>query len=156
MARRNGGIFEPEHRLWLLLPLVVLAPGSQLLWGLGAYFEVHWMGPVIAMGIIAFVTVVGVQVCVSYCIDTYRGLSGEAIVTLILLRNNILFGVNYGITPWVTDMGLRNAYILAACLAFVHVASFGIMVRYGKSSRARSTESYLTYCRQLQDAGLMH
>ena len=156
MARRNNGTFEPEQRLWLLLPLVILGPGSHLLWGIGAYIQVHWMGPVFAMGIISFVTVVGVQVCVSYCIDSYRALSGEAIVTLILLRNNILFGVNYGITPWVTNMGLRNAYILAACLCFVHIASFFVMVGYGKAFRVRSVNSYWTYCEQLQKSGLMH
>jgi hypothetical protein len=96
MARRNKGVYEPEQRLWLLLPLIVLAPGSQLLWGLGAYYEIHWIGPIIAMGFIAFVTVVGAQICYSYCIDSYRTLSGEAIVTVILIRNNMLFGINYG------------------------------------------------------------
>ncbi|KAL1873120.1 hypothetical protein VTK73DRAFT_1081 [Phialemonium thermophilum] len=156
MARRNKGVYEPEFRLWLLVPLIVLAPGSQLLWGLGAYFKIHWMGPVIAMGIISFVTVVGVQVCVSYCIDSYRALSGEAIVTVILLRNNLLFGVNYGITPWVTNMGLRNAYILAACLVFVQVLSFFIMIKFGKSCRGKTVKLYLKACEQLQAAGLMH
>lgn len=156
MARRNNGVYEPEHRLWLLLPLVVLAPGSQLFWGLGAYYGVQWIGPVVAMGIISFVPVVGVQVCVSYCIDSYRALSGEAIVTVILLRNNILFGVNYGITPWVTNMGMRDAYILAACLAFVQVVSFLIMVKYGKSCRVRSIGLYTKYCQHLEASGLMY
>lgn len=33
-AQRNGGIYEPEMRLWLLLPLIVLGPGSILMFGL--------------------------------------------------------------------------------------------------------------------------
>ncbi|KAL4787418.1 major facilitator superfamily domain-containing protein [Aspergillus varians] len=156
IAHKNKGVYEPEQRLWLLLPLILLAPGSQLLWGLGAYYEVHWIGPIIAMGIISFVTVVGVQVCVSYCIDSYRALSGEAIVTVILLRNNILFGVNYGITPWVNNMGLQDAYIVAACLAFAQVVASFIMIKWGKSFRAGSVNLYFKYCQQLQESGLVH
>ncbi|ERS96172.1 hypothetical protein HMPREF1624_07708 [Sporothrix schenckii ATCC 58251] len=156
MARRNNGVFEPEHRLWLLLPLVVIAPGSQLLWGLGAYYKVHWIGPVIAMGFISFATVVGAQVCYSYCIDSYRALSGEAIVTVVLLRNNMLFGINYGITPWITNMGLRNAYTLAAVVAFLQVLTFLLMTTYGKRLRARSVKLFRKYCAQLEADGLLH
>ncbi|KAL1899572.1 hypothetical protein Sste5346_002974 [Sporothrix stenoceras] len=156
MARRNNGVFEPEHRLWLLLPLVIIAPGSQLLWGVGAYYKVHWIGPIIAMGFISFATVVGAQVCYSYCIDSYRALSGEAIVTVVLLRNNMLFGINYGITPWITNMGLRNAYILAAVIAFVQVLTFLLMTTYGKRLRALSLPKFRKYCAQLEADGLLH
>lgn len=156
MARRNHGIYEPEHRLWLLLPLILIAPGSQLLWGLGAYYQVQWMGPIIAMGFISFATVVGAQICYSYCIDSYRALSGEAIVTVILIRNNMLFGINYGITPWINDMGLRNAYILAAAIAFVQVLTFLVMTKFGKRLRAMTIQPYRKYCKQLEVAGLLH
>ena len=32
MARRNGGVMEPEHRQWLFLVSVVLLPASLILW----------------------------------------------------------------------------------------------------------------------------
>lgn len=38
MARRNGGVYEPEHRLWLFALTAVLAPASLILWGVGVRF----------------------------------------------------------------------------------------------------------------------
>jgi hypothetical protein len=43
MARRNNGISEPEHKLWLTLPLFVAGPLGLLMMGMGAYFELHWI-----------------------------------------------------------------------------------------------------------------
>lgn len=35
MARKNGGILEPEHRLWLFAASLLLIPFGLLLWGVG-------------------------------------------------------------------------------------------------------------------------
>lgn len=35
MARKNGGILEPEHRLWLFTPSLLLVPFGLILWGVG-------------------------------------------------------------------------------------------------------------------------
>lgn len=96
MARRNGGIMESEHRLWLFSLSILFIPGSLLLWGVRAAHGVHWFGLIFAMGIIGFTNGLGLQLSVSYCIDSYRELSGEAIVTVILIRNTMSFAMGYG------------------------------------------------------------
>jgi hypothetical protein len=95
-ARRNNGIMEPEHRLWLYSILLVFTPGGLLLWGLGAAHHVHWFGLIFAMGMLATCIAVGVQLPVNYCIDSYKSISGDAMVTVILVRNTMVFAVNYG------------------------------------------------------------
>ena len=35
MAKRNHGVYEPEQRLWLLVPSVVSVPCGLALWGIG-------------------------------------------------------------------------------------------------------------------------
>jgi MFS family permease len=35
LSKKNSGIYEPEQRLWLALPAVVLGPASILMFGLG-------------------------------------------------------------------------------------------------------------------------
>ena len=37
MARKNGGILEPEHRLWLFTPSLLLIPFGLILWGVGEH-----------------------------------------------------------------------------------------------------------------------
>lgn len=95
-ARKNKGIMEPEHRLWLFTLSLLLLPGGLLLWGVGAAHRVHWFGLVIAMGTLGFTSGLGLQLSLSYCIDSYRELSGEAVVTVILVRNTMSFAIGYG------------------------------------------------------------
>ena len=44
LSRRNGGIYEPEMRLWLALPVVVLGPASILMFGLGIAYVSSFTG----------------------------------------------------------------------------------------------------------------
>ena len=48
------------------------------------------------MGVLAFTITIGIQASVSYCVDTYKDLSGEALVTVIIIRNTMSFAVGYG------------------------------------------------------------
>ena len=96
LTRARGGIMEPEYRLWLFSISGLLLPGGLILWGVGAAHSVQWFGLVVAMGIIGFTNSLGIQISISYCIESYRELGGEAIVTVILIRNTMSFVINYG------------------------------------------------------------
>jgi hypothetical protein len=155
-ARKNGGIMEPEHRLWLFAPSLVLIPFGLVLWGVGAANHVHWFGPVFAMGVIAMTNTFGIQLSVAYCIDSYRALSGEAIITVILVRNTMSFAIGYGITPWVTDMGLRNCFITAAFVGLAQVCTVFAMIRWGKELRRRSVARYGKFVEEMSKSGMVH
>lgn len=96
MARRNKGVMEPEHRLWLLSFSLIATPTALIIWGVGAYNHIHWFGLVFAMGLLAATIAIGCQVSISYCVDSYRRLSGETMITVILIRNTMSFAVSYG------------------------------------------------------------
>ncbi len=104
MARRNGGIMESEHRLWLFSISLLCIPGALILWGVGAAKGIQWFGLVFAMGVIAFTNTLGIQVSVSYCIDSYRELSGEAMVTVIIIRNTMSFAIGYGSVSYILEI----------------------------------------------------
>jgi len=42
LSRRNGGIYEPEMRLWLALPAVIITPCSIILFGLTFTAGLPW------------------------------------------------------------------------------------------------------------------
>ncbi|KAH9882287.1 hypothetical protein J1614_000523 [Plenodomus biglobosus] len=142
LARRNGGIMEAEHRLWPFVLCLVLVPGSLLLWGVGAANGIHWFGLVFAMGCLAFASTLGVTLSVNYLIDSYHDISGDAIVTVILVRNTMSFAINYGITPWLTTLGYQNCFLSAAFVGMSASAVFLVMIKYGKALRSRTTEKY--------------
>lgn len=156
LARRNKGVLESEHRLWLFSVSLVLIPGSLILWGVGAAHHVHWFGLIFAMSVIAASNSIGVQLSVSYCIDSYRDLSGEAMVTVIIIRNTMSFAIGYGVTPWVTNMGFQNAFILAAFAGLAQVLTFLAVVKWGKSWRSMTKQRYYKFVKESEDLGVSH
>ena len=96
LARRNKGVSEAEHRLYLLVLTAILTPAALILWGTGAAHEIHWFGLVVAMGTISFVTSAGSQIWITYAIDSYHALGAEALVTVMIIRNTVFFAVSYG------------------------------------------------------------
>ncbi|PVH72653.1 MFS general substrate transporter [Cadophora sp. DSE1049] len=156
LARRNNGVLESEHRLWLFTVSLFIIPSGLILWGVGAAHHVHWFGLVFAMGAIAASNAAAIQLSISYCIDSYKDLSGEAMVTVILIRNTMSFAVGYGITPWVVDMGYQNAFILAAFAGLAQVMTFLVVVKWGKSWRVRTKDRYFRYVRESVQLGVGH
>lgn len=95
-ARRNGGIREPEHRLWLYVLPLLFVPSGLILWGVGAAHNVHWFGLVVAMYMLATSIAVGCQVPIAYVIDSYSDFGADGMVTVIIVRNMMSFAIGYG------------------------------------------------------------
>jgi MFS family permease len=96
LARRNNGVMEAEHRLWPLAICVIGVPASLILWGVGAQHGVHWFGLIFAMCTLSVTSVMGLIISINYLIDSYYELSGDAMVTIILVRNTMSFAISYG------------------------------------------------------------
>lgn len=142
LALKNNGIMEAEHRLWPFVTCLVMVPGSLLLWGVGAAHGVHWFGLIVAMGCLAYTSTVGVTLSVNYMIDSYHDISGDAIVAVILIRNTMSFAVNYGITPWLRNLGYQNCFISAAFIGLAASSVFLVMIKFGKGLRIKSSSKY--------------
>lgn len=145
LARKNNGVLEPEYRLWLFLPSLLLVPGGLLLWGVGAAHGIHWFGCVFAMGVIGLTNCIGLQLSISYCIDSYKRVSSEGVVAVILIRNTMSFAIGYGITPWVMGMGLQNAFITAAFAGMAQCCTIWVFIVFGKEFRRRSAGRYARF-----------
>lgn len=85
-ARRNGGVREPEQRLWLLTASCILVPVSLILWGVGASRNVNWGGLIVGMGMIGCSTGVGSSLSLGYALDSYKDLGGEMMISVIIVR----------------------------------------------------------------------
>ena len=156
MARKRGGILESEYRLWLLTPAIILLPFGLILWGVGSSRGIHWFGAVFAAFVVSGASAISVQGMCNYCIESYRALSGEAIVTVILIRNTMSFAIGYGVTPWVQNLGHQNAFIVAAAAGMVQCATVLIMIWKGKSLRKKSAARYAQYVEKMAAVGMAH
>ncbi|CZT14560.1 related to transporter protein HOL1 [Ramularia collo-cygni] len=156
LARRRGGISEPEDTLYMFVASMILVPFAMLLYGLGVTYHVHWFALVFSQGALAVSNCLCVAGGLGYAISCYRELSGDMVTTLILIRNTMSFAVNYGITPWLTAMGYRNTFIMVAAIGFAWNASLFVMVRLGPKLRASSAERYWRDVAKARAKGLSH
>lgn len=63
---------------------------------------------------------------------------------------------SYSITPWITNMGLQNAFIVAAFSGLIQVLTVFFFIRYGESMRRASVDKYMRYKNEMVVAGLAH
>ncbi|KAL2070310.1 hypothetical protein VTL71DRAFT_13336 [Oculimacula yallundae] len=156
LARRNKGVAEPEHILWLFLASLIAVPFAMLLWGLGGDAKIHWFGMVFAQGVLAISSTLCLSTAIQYATSSYRDLGGEHITTIILIRNTLSFAINYGITPWINAMGQRDTFITVAVIAGVCNATMFPMIIWGKKLRIRSADQYWRWVDQARAKGLSH
>ncbi|KAJ9234030.1 hypothetical protein DTO207G8_4075 [Paecilomyces variotii] len=156
LARRNKGVMEAEQRLWPFAACIIVVPASLILWGVGAAHNIHWFGLLVAMCTLAFCNTCGITLSVNYLVDSYRELSGDAMVTVILVRNTMSFAIGYGITPWVENLGYQNCFISAAFIGMACAAVFLVMIKWGKTFRERSRERYWDLVVQNWERGMGH
>lgn len=156
LARRNKGIWESEHRLWFYLVLVIVVPWAMIQWGVGAAHGIHWFGLVFAMGLIGLSCSVAAQLPISYCIDSYKDLGADAIVSVIIIRNTMSFAIGYGVTPWVVNLGYQNAFLIAAFAGLAQVLTPILFVKWGPRMRAASAEQYRREVQKAEVLGISH
>ena len=62
----------------------------------------------------------------------------------------------YSVTPWIINLGLQNAFIVAAFAGLLQVLTVFFFIRYGERFRRASVHRYLHYKEEMVAAGLMH
>jgi MFS family permease len=71
MAKRNGGVAEAEHRLWLMLPAAIISPAGLILFGVGTNNGWSWPAPYVGLGFIGFGWGCAGDLSMAYLMDCY-------------------------------------------------------------------------------------
>jgi hypothetical protein len=145
LTRRNRGWLEPEFRLWVFIPMAFLMSGGLLLYGVGAANSLPWIGPVVGMGLVGFGLTVAAALTMAYVVDCYKEVDGEAITTVILVRNIIGCAMTFGIQPWIDSMGVQDTFILVCFLSFFITVFAGAFIIWGKKFRILTKMAYLSF-----------
>lgn len=82
ITRRNGGIYEPEFRLVMAIPVALSTAAGLMGFGWSAQEKDAWIVPTIFFGLISFGCSLGSTTSITFCVDSYRQYAGEALVTL--------------------------------------------------------------------------
>ncbi|KAK3726133.1 hypothetical protein LTR37_000281 [Vermiconidia calcicola] len=142
LARRNNGIFEPEMRLWVALPPILILPASILLFGISTAKGLPWIVPCIGSGLFGFSMIALWDVALTYNMDCYVEIIGDSLIGICFIRNAFATIIAVTITYWIEGMGLINMHIMVAVISFATALTTIPMMIYGKSAR-RWTEGRL-------------
>ena len=89
MARRNGGIYEPEFRLVMAIPVVISTCIGLMGFGWSAQEKDNWIVPTVFFGVISFGCALGSTTSITFAVDSYRQYAGEALVTLNFSKSKL-------------------------------------------------------------------
>ncbi|KAL3482218.1 MFS general substrate transporter [Aspergillus californicus] len=145
ISRRRGGIYDPEVRLWCVIPFLPFIPAGALLFGIGLNNHLPW--PVIAVGLALYnigVTPIN-SLVITYLTDSYKEIIGDALVGVTLVRNAFSTAFIFALTPWIAKIGLQYVLVTILLIACLFLAFFGVFIRFGKAFRERTAERYQYY-----------
>ncbi|KAK4944136.1 hypothetical protein LTR10_016469 [Elasticomyces elasticus] len=142
VAKRRGGIYEPETRLWLFL-----IPGFCMPLGLFLY------GLTIAKGMNYWINIVGSafigaaiggcgDIALTYCQDCYQYILGDALTSVVFVRNVISTALVFAITPWIEGMGVYNMFVLLGCLSIAIALTCVPLIIWGRAWRIKLAPRY--------------
>ncbi|KAK8146169.1 hypothetical protein G3M48_003495 [Beauveria asiatica] len=142
LARRNGGIYEPEMRLWMSIPMAFVTPAGILMFGLGLYYQAPWPLLAVGFGVFGFGLVVAGDIGLSYAMDCYHDVIGNALVGVVFTRNAMSVVVLFALTPWINAMGLRNLHIMISILCCLLLLMPVALLIWGKKARIATAARY--------------
>lgn len=90
MTRRNGGVYEPEFRLVMAIPIALTTVIGLMGFGWSAQERDLWIVPTIFFGLISFGCCLGSTTSITFCVDSYRQYAGEALVTLNFSKSKFI------------------------------------------------------------------
>jgi hypothetical protein len=136
MAARNGGLYEPEFRLVMGIPILITTCIGLMGFGWSAEERDHWIVPTLFFGIMSFGCSLGSTTAITFCVDSYRQYAGEALVTLNFSKN-IFHGLVFSlfVTHWMADDGARAVFIWIGIIQLIMMLTTIPMYIYGKRAR---------------------
>lgn len=145
LTKRNHGVYEPEMRLYMLIPMCLVMTAGVFMFGLSIANGTHWAVPMMGLGVFATGFGANGSITLTYLIDCYRDMISDAFIGIVVVRNIMTMVVTFCLAPWIELNGLKNVFIIAGCLSLVPLLVTPLMIKYGKQLRRLSADKYEKY-----------
>ncbi|KAI9806791.1 MAG: hypothetical protein M1826_004645 [Phylliscum demangeonii] len=112
MSRRNGGVYEPEFRLVMALPVALATSIGLMGYGWSAQKHDGWIVPTVFFGIIGFGCSLGITTAITFCLDSHRPYAGEALATMNFSKNvfdGLVFSLFFN--RWLEHDGSKKVFV---------------------------------------------
>ncbi|CCX15514.1 major facilitator superfamily domain-containing protein [Pyronema domesticum] len=136
MCRRNAGIYEPEFRLIMGIPVALSTAIGLMGFGWSAEAGDKWIVPTVFFGIISFGCSLGSTTAITFAVDSYRQYAGEALVTLNFSKN-VLHGFVFSLffNHWLEEDGAKKTFVALGAIQMGCLLFTIPLYMYGKRLR---------------------
>ncbi|AET41102.1 uncharacterized protein Ecym_7258 [Eremothecium cymbalariae DBVPG len=154
LAAHNHGIYEPEFRLFMVLPAVLCNAIGLLGFGWSLERQDHWIIPSIFFGVLGFGSSMCSTTAITYAVDSYKEFSQEALVTLNMVKNILGFAVSFFNVKFCLHEGYKNAFTCYALIE-IFIGLWAIpLYRWGKLCRSwTNRKNLLQFSYRVNDDG---
>jgi len=135
-AKRNNGIYEPESRLYLMLPMLILQVSGFGFWALMQTRGVHWIGLVFMYSLIFAGQGIGLTAVTTYLIDVHKKHAPECFAIVNFAKNLVLYGLTQFAVKWIESMGVLHTFGILASLSAICILTTIPMYIWGKRARS--------------------
>jgi len=132
----NQGVYEPEFRLLLLIPSLII--GSIGYFGFGMSVEAgdHWIVPTILYGFTGMANVLTGIAVYTYVVDSHRNFAPEAFVSINFFKDALSFGFTFFVNDWIESEGVRQVFIVVGGIQVAVTVPAILLWVYGKKIRS--------------------
>ncbi|VZH86914.1 unnamed protein product [Fusarium fujikuroi] len=140
MTKLNKGVYEPEFRILLVIPMMIIG-------GIGLYGfaltapgvinkQYSYVIPLMFFGFEVAGMVIGAVASSLYIVDAYRDLTIEGFTIMIIFKNFFSFILTFFAYDWINQGGIERTMLAIASIQVVVCLLSIPMYIYGKRVRA--------------------
>ncbi|KAJ5777631.1 hypothetical protein N7520_000877 [Penicillium odoratum] len=133
---KHGGVRMPEYRLPAIVIPGTIGPAGILIFGLCVAHKTHWIGPAIGYAMQAFGVAAISNVAVTYSLESYKPVTGEALVIIFVIRNTIGMLLSLYAADWIERQGTASVFGEMTAIQVVSVLCAIPLYFWGPSLRA--------------------
>lgn len=146
MAKRNNGVSEAEHRLWLMFPPGIISPIGLILFGIGTDRVWAWPTPYVGLGFIGFGWGCAGDLSMAYLMDAYPDMVLEGMVGVSVINNSLACIFTFVCSIWLDAHSVTEVFVTLGILSFVFMIGATVpMMYWGKASRRLTRKKYFEF-----------
>ncbi|KAM0721631.1 hypothetical protein Q7P37_002556 [Cladosporium fusiforme] len=138
LSKRNNGVFEPEFRLVLVIPQLIL--GCAGLYGFGITAQdtgrYGWFWPDFFFALVVAGMVLGAVASALYIVDAHRETAVEGFTCLLVFKNVFSFGLTFSGWEWLVSGDVKPVFVAIASVQVVICCSTLLLYILGKKNRS--------------------
>jgi len=137
----NHGRREPETRIYGIVIPAIIGPMGILIFGLTVAAKSFWVGPAFGYGMQGFGLTAVSNVVVTYAVDSYLPLAGEALVVVFVIRGITGTVLALYSVDWIEAAGERQAFgQMVGIQYFVLITGAVAFLLWGKKIRMMTAQ----------------